>query len=105
MVNYEDRKGKFQRHCWLRPEITFFLIVRRRGFRFLKWGQRYSGKSERSSSLPLSYYRLLSIFTDTIFYSNFTIMRPDYPHKLFNDHRNHFNLLMETLAMDAVPAE
>jgi hypothetical protein len=28
-------------------------------------------------------------------------MRPDYPHKLFADHRNHFNLLMETLAMDA----
>jgi hypothetical protein len=27
-------------------------------------------------------------------------MRPDYPHKLFSDHRNHFNLLMETLAMD-----
>ena len=27
-------------------------------------------------------------------------MRPDYPHKLFTDHRNHFNLLMETLAMD-----
>jgi hypothetical protein len=29
-------------------------------------------------------------------------MRPDYPHKLFADHRNHFNLLMETLAMDAL---
>ncbi len=28
-------------------------------------------------------------------------MRPDYPHKLFNDHRNQFSLLMETLAMDA----
>jgi hypothetical protein len=28
-------------------------------------------------------------------------MIPDYPHKLFADHRNHFNLLMETLAMDA----
>jgi hypothetical protein len=27
-------------------------------------------------------------------------MRPDYPHKLFADHRNHFSLLMETLAMD-----
>jgi hypothetical protein len=27
-------------------------------------------------------------------------MRPDYPHKLFADQRNHFNLLMETLAMD-----
>lgn len=27
-------------------------------------------------------------------------MRPDYPYKLFNDHRSHFNLLMETLAMD-----
>ncbi len=27
-------------------------------------------------------------------------MRPDYPHKLFNDHRTNFNLLMETLAMD-----
>ena len=32
-------------------------------------------------------------------------MRPDYPHKLFNDHRSHFNLLMETLAMDADVAE
>jgi hypothetical protein len=28
-------------------------------------------------------------------------MRPDYPHKLFTDHRRQFNLLMETLAMDA----
>lgn len=28
-------------------------------------------------------------------------MRPDYPHKIFADHRDHFNLLMETLAMDA----
>jgi hypothetical protein len=28
-------------------------------------------------------------------------MLPDYPHKIFSDHRSHFNLLMETLAMDA----
>jgi hypothetical protein len=28
-------------------------------------------------------------------------MRPDYPHKIFADFRNHFFLLMETLAMDA----
>jgi hypothetical protein len=28
-------------------------------------------------------------------------MRPDYPHKVFSDHRGEFNLLMETLAMDA----
>jgi hypothetical protein len=27
-------------------------------------------------------------------------MRPDYPHKLFSDHRNNFSLLMEALAMD-----
>jgi hypothetical protein len=27
-------------------------------------------------------------------------MLPDYPHKLFSDERNHFSLLMETLAMD-----
>jgi hypothetical protein len=27
-------------------------------------------------------------------------MRPDYPHKIFPDFRNHFFLLMETLAMD-----
>jgi hypothetical protein len=26
-------------------------------------------------------------------------MRPDYPHKTFPDSRNHFFLLMETLAM------
>lgn len=26
-------------------------------------------------------------------------MLPDYPHKLFNDHRDEFNLLMEALAM------
>jgi hypothetical protein len=26
-------------------------------------------------------------------------MQPDYPHKLFTDKRNHFELLMETLAM------
>jgi len=25
---------------------------------------------------------------------------PDYPHKLFNDLRSSFNLLMEALAMD-----
>ena len=28
-------------------------------------------------------------------------MRPDYPHKIFPDFRNHFYLLMETLAMDS----
>ncbi len=28
-------------------------------------------------------------------------MRPDYPHKIFSDFRDHFFLLMETLAMDA----
>jgi len=28
-------------------------------------------------------------------------MRPDYAHKIFPDFRNHFFLLMETLAMDA----
>jgi hypothetical protein len=28
-------------------------------------------------------------------------MRPDYPHKLFGDHRSDFNLLMEALAMDS----
>ena len=32
-------------------------------------------------------------------------MRPDYPHKLFTDERSNFNLLMETLAMDAAYAE
>jgi len=32
-------------------------------------------------------------------------MRPDYPHKLFNDYRDHFNLLMEALAMDSCFAE
>jgi hypothetical protein len=29
-------------------------------------------------------------------------MRPDYAHKLFNDERSNFNLLMETLAMDTL---
>jgi hypothetical protein len=28
-------------------------------------------------------------------------MRPDYAHKLFNDHRSDFSLLMVTLAMDS----
>ena len=28
-------------------------------------------------------------------------MLPDYPHKLFADQRGHFNMLMETLAMDS----
>ena len=32
-------------------------------------------------------------------------MLPDYPHKLFPDKRNHFELLMETLAMQASPAQ
>ncbi len=27
-------------------------------------------------------------------------MRPDYAHKFFDDQRNNFSLLMETLAMD-----
>jgi hypothetical protein len=27
-------------------------------------------------------------------------MRPDYAHKIFPDERNHFELLMETLAID-----
>jgi len=31
-------------------------------------------------------------------------MRPDYPHKIFPDFRNHFFLLMETLAMDSTEA-
>jgi hypothetical protein len=30
-------------------------------------------------------------------------MLPDYPHKLFGDKRNHFELLMETLAMNRSP--
>lgn len=30
-------------------------------------------------------------------------MLPDYPHKLFADERNHFELLMETLAMTTKP--
>jgi hypothetical protein len=29
-------------------------------------------------------------------------MLPDYPHKLFTDHRSNFNLLMEALAMDNI---
>lgn len=32
-------------------------------------------------------------------------MRPDYAHKIFRDERSNFNLLMETLAMDAAYAE
>ena len=28
-------------------------------------------------------------------------MIPDYPHKLFNDKRSNYPLLMETLAIDA----
>jgi hypothetical protein len=33
-------------------------------------------------------------------------MLPDYPHKIFEDQRDQFNLLMETLAMDTYsPAE
>ena len=29
-------------------------------------------------------------------------MRPDYPHKLFPDHRNNYFLLMETLAVEKI---
>lgn len=29
-------------------------------------------------------------------------MRPDYAHKIFNDHCNHYACLMETLAADAM---
>ena len=32
-------------------------------------------------------------------------MLPDYPHKLFTDKRNHFELLMETLAMTPNPPQ
>lgn len=32
-------------------------------------------------------------------------MLPDYPHKIFADKRKHFELLMETLAMEAGLAE
>ena len=32
-------------------------------------------------------------------------MLPDYPHKLFADKRNHFELLMETLAMTLRPTK
>jgi len=32
-------------------------------------------------------------------------MLPDYPHKIFADKRKHFELLMETLAMQAGLAE
>jgi hypothetical protein len=38
---------------------------------------------------------------DLIFFYFYIQMRPDYPHKIFPDFRNHFFLLMETLAMDA----
>jgi hypothetical protein len=31
-------------------------------------------------------------------------MLPDYPHKIFNDKRSNYSLLMETLAMDTLPA-
>jgi hypothetical protein len=31
-------------------------------------------------------------------------MRPDYPHKIFPDSRNHFFLLMEMLAMMSPPS-
>jgi hypothetical protein len=35
-------------------------------------------------------------------FSNFApIMRPDYPHKLFGDHRNSFVMLMEALALES----
>lgn len=30
------------------------------------------------------------------------MVTPDYPHKVFNDHRTDFSLLMETLAMDTL---
>jgi hypothetical protein len=41
-------------------------------------------------------------YVPTINFFIFTFrMRPDYPHKIFPDIRNHFFLLMETLAMDA----
>lgn len=32
-------------------------------------------------------------------------MLPDYPHKLFGDERNHFELLMKSLAMQAGSAQ
>jgi hypothetical protein len=30
------------------------------------------------------------------------LMKPDYPHKIFNDKRCNYNLLMEVLAMDGI---
>jgi hypothetical protein len=35
------------------------------------------------------------------FYNFVAMMLPDYPHKIFNDKRINYSLLMETLAMDA----
>ena len=32
-------------------------------------------------------------------------MLPDYPHKIFNDKRGDYSLLMETLAMDTPTPE
>jgi len=44
---------------------------------------------------------IISLFSNLFF--NFSIpMRPDYAHKIFSDFRNHFFLLMETLAMDII---
>jgi hypothetical protein len=37
-----------------------------------------------------------------IFYTFVSTMLPDYPHKIFNDKRTNYSLLMETLAMDAM---
>ena len=39
--------------------------------------------------------------TFAIFFIFVTVMKPDYPHKVFNDKRMGYALLMEALAMDS----
>jgi len=45
---------------------------------------------------PRTHYFINSIFLSLIYQ-----MQPDYPHKIFDDKRKGYSLLMEALAMDS----
>ena len=55
------------------------------------------GSVERYFNTILSSNFKISKTQDVLYF--YRAMRPDYPHKTFPDSRNHFFLLMETLAM------
>jgi len=62
----------------------------------------YSMKITNPYAMPFSYpFILLHHFRSEKYFYLCYGMRPDYPHKIFNDKRANYCLLMQALAMDA----